>query len=93
MICSKTKKFIYTDAYTDAYMGTKTISIMDDVYEMLLRSKKNKESFSDVIRRSLNCKQNMMDGVGLWSDLSEKDFKDVEKNIEKLRNKKRDYLK
>jgi len=32
-------------------MGTKTISIMDDVYELLARNKLEDESFSDEIRR------------------------------------------
>jgi len=37
--------------HTQTNMGTKTISIMDDVYEMLFQSKAKEESFSDEIRR------------------------------------------
>jgi hypothetical protein len=36
-----------------AYMATKTISIEIDAYELLLREKRPKESFSRVIRRVL----------------------------------------
>ena len=32
-------------------MGTKTISIMDDVYKLLVRYKKPDESFSEELRR------------------------------------------
>jgi predicted CopG family antitoxin len=34
-------------------MGTKTISIRDDVYRLLKESKRENESFSDVIERLL----------------------------------------
>lgn len=55
--------------YTD-FMGTKTISIMNDVYEMLLRNKAKEESFSDEIRRVLTHKKSgdLKKYFGLISD-------------------------
>lgn len=38
-------------------MGTKTINLMDDAYEMLKRAKIGEESFSDVVRRTFTQKK------------------------------------
>lgn len=54
-------------------MGTKTISIMDDAYEMLLGSKLDDESFSDEVRRLIKTKSSIMDLAGTWKDISETD--------------------
>ena len=71
-------------AYTDTQMGTKTISIMDDVYDLLKKQKREHESFSDIIRRSIKKKGDIKEVIGLWSDLSDEDFHDVEKTITAL---------
>ncbi|MFH1316455.1 MAG: antitoxin VapB family protein [Candidatus Woesearchaeota archaeon] len=105
MVSTKTEKLIYTDAYTDTQtlqiekddgnqrnkMGTKTISIMDDVYELLKRNKRDSESFSDVIRRNLK-NNNIMKFFGLWSDMSEEQIKSIHKTVKEMRDCKRDYL-
>src|SRR3989344_5305550 len=52
-------------------MGTKTISIMDDVYKLLLRNKMRSESFSDVIRRNLKKKRDIMEFAGAWKNINE----------------------
>lgn len=66
-------------------MGTKTISIMDDVYELLVRNKRKEESFSDELRRVIPKKGNIMECAGLWADLSGKQVEEMEKSIKKLR--------
>jgi len=66
-------------------MGTKTITIMDDAYELLDRSKRKNESFSDVVRREFSKKGNILDLAGAWSDLSDKDALEMEKSIKKSR--------
>jgi predicted CopG family antitoxin len=38
-------------------MTTKTITIMEDAYDLLARAKLPDESFSDTIRRTLNAKK------------------------------------
>ncbi|MBI2661070.1 antitoxin VapB family protein [Candidatus Woesearchaeota archaeon] len=66
-------------------MGTKTISIMDDAYELLVRHKKPNESFSEEIRRLVPKKGNIMECAGLWADMSDKETWEMEKTINRLR--------
>ena len=66
-------------------MGTKTISIMDDVYELLVRHKKHKESFSEELRRIVPKKGNIMECAGLWAHMSDKEAEDMKKSIRQLR--------
>ncbi|MBS3142205.1 antitoxin VapB family protein [Candidatus Woesearchaeota archaeon] len=50
-------------------MGTKTINLMDDAYEMLNKAKLEGESFSDVVRRILGEKRmRLEDFAGAWKD-------------------------
>lgn len=82
---------IYTHTHIDIKnyikMGTKTISIMDDVYELLVRNKKSNESFSEEIRRIVPKKGNIMECAGLWAHMSDKEADDIKKNIEDFGNK------
>ena len=66
-------------------MGTKTISIMDDAYELLVRHKKPNESFSEEIRRLVPKKGNIMECAGLWAHMSDKEAGEMEKAINRLR--------
>jgi len=68
--------------HTQIRMGTKTISIMDDVYELLARQKKPDESFSEEIRRLVPKKGNIMDCAGLWAHMSDKESEEMKKYIE-----------
>ena len=62
-------------------MGTKTISIMDDVYELLVRSKKPNESFSEELRRLVPKKGNIMECAGLWAHMNDKESENMKKHI------------
>jgi len=62
-------------------MGTKTISIMDDVYGLLKAQKRDSESFSDEIRRLATEKGSILDFAGAWKDVSEEEAKKMKKNI------------
>ena len=73
-------------------MGTKTITIMDDAYELLARNKKKDESFSDVVRREFSKKGSILDLAGAWSDLSDKDALEMEKSIKKSREYTRKHV-
>jgi predicted CopG family antitoxin len=66
-------------------MGTKVISIMDDAYELLVKNKKAGESFSEVIRRVVPKKKNIMDCAGLWSYMSDEEFNRLKKDILNVR--------
>ena len=83
---------MYTYTYRDNNMGTKTISIMDDVYELLVRNKKKYESFSDIIRKEFSKKGKISECAGILSDLSEKQFEEMERAIKKSRDYTRKHM-
>ncbi|MDA3837271.1 MAG: antitoxin VapB family protein [Nanoarchaeota archaeon] len=68
-------------------MGTKTLSIMDDAYKLLLLNKMQGESFSDVIRRTFQKKGNLMELAGSMKSISKKDAEKIKKDILALREK------
>ena len=69
-------------------MGTKNISIMNDVYEILLKIKSTNESFSDVIRRELKRKRSVMEFAGAWKDaVTDKEAEEMKNTIKKLRKR------
>ncbi|MEK6850002.1 MAG: antitoxin VapB family protein [Nanoarchaeota archaeon] len=65
-------------------MATKTITIMDDAYMLLLRNKMKSESFSEVIRRHFTRKRNIMEFAGAWKDMSDKEAEELKRNIENI---------
>ncbi|MGM5485429.1 MAG: antitoxin VapB family protein [Nanobdellota archaeon] len=69
-------------------MATKTISLMEDAYEVLKRAKLPDESFSDVIRREI--KKSPEDFFGVWKDL---DTESMKKGIKESRKKSRKRMK
>ena len=74
-------------------MTTKNISIMEDVYNLLLRIKTANESFSDVIRRELKKKRDVMEFAGAWKNvISDKEAKEMKINIKKLRKRSTNEL-
>lgn len=60
---------------------------MDDVHKLLLMNKMKNESFSDVIRRTLKKKRDIMEFAGAWEDISDKDTKEIKDTINSLRKK------
>lgn len=62
-------------------MGTKVISIMDDAYDLLVKYKRPRESFSEVIRRLAPKRGNLMDFAGAWSHLSKEDITAMKNDI------------
>jgi predicted CopG family antitoxin len=68
-------------------MATKTISVMDDAYNLLVLNKMQNESFSDVIRRVFQKKSNIMDLAGSLKSIDRKDAEKMKKNIMILREK------
>ena len=71
-------------------MTTKTITIMEDAYDMLSGLKKENESFSEVIRKlTINrrgSKEAVLECAGLWNDLlSDEEAEDMKKIILKQR--------
>lgn len=66
-------------------MATKTITIMNDAYELLKRNKGKGESFSDVIRKKIGGRTNIMEFAGIWKDVPKEDIDEMKKIVEELR--------
>ena len=59
---------------------------MDDAYELLARQKHENESFSEVIRRIVDNKPDIMTFAGVWK-MSDKDAHEMKEVIASLRKK------
>ncbi|MHA2297650.1 MAG: antitoxin VapB family protein [Candidatus Hodarchaeales archaeon] len=73
-------------------MVSKTISITEEVYELLSSMKMPHESFGDVIKRLCEEKTakslvNWVSGKKLWSDMSKDEYEQVQSNINGVRKK------
>lgn len=68
-------------------MATKTISIMDDAYNLLLSRKNKDESFSEVIRKMAGKKGDIMKLAGAWKHIPDNEITDMKKRIYSLRRK------
>lgn len=66
-------------------MATKTISIMEDVYKLLLRNKMRNESFSNTIKRILTQSNNILEFAGAWQSIDNKELEKMKKKISNLR--------
>lgn len=73
--------------HTQVSMGTKTISILDEVYERLLALKRQDESFSDELRRLTETKGSILEFAGIWKDMSAKDKEEMKNTIHRIRKK------
>jgi predicted CopG family antitoxin len=67
-------------------MTSKTISVSEDAYELLMKMKLNGESFTETIRR-LAKRRRLADCAGLWSDVSDKEIGTYLENIDELRQR------
>ncbi len=68
-------------------MVTKTLTITKDAYERLKVLKKPDESFSKVIKRITEDKQDIMRFAGILSDLSDEDIEEMKQSIRELRKR------
>lgn len=72
---------------------TKTISLSDDAYNLLKRIKRKNESFSDVIKRIIGSKGNLMEIIDLYPELEgESELKTIVEEIEEEFNKKQEKI-
>lgn len=65
-------------------MTTKTISIMEDVYELLARRKRAHESFSELLRRTIR-KPDILESAGAWKHIPDEEIEEMKANIRKRR--------
>ena len=75
-------------------MGTKTITIMEDAYDLLKSKKTASESFSEVLRRELKTsKRSITEFAGKWNFLDKEDIKKIKTVIKKSRDYSYKYRK
>lgn len=75
---------MYLCMHTQIYMGTKTISIREDVYNLLKSLKKEDESFSDVIGKlAKKRKSDLSEYFGALKD--SKVLNEIEEDTRKIR--------
>jgi len=61
-------------------LASKTISVSEDVYNLLRRNKLRGESFSSAIRRLAKGRR-ISDCAGLWSDLPDAEVEEIKAGI------------
>lgn len=76
---------------TGDYMGYKTISLRDDVYENLAEMKAKNESFSDVISRLMH-KRSLLDFAGRWADIPKEKIDKLTRELEIIRDSTGDKI-
>jgi len=69
------------------FMAVKTITVTKDAYEKLASSKKEGESFSELINRSFTKKGDISKFIGAWSDMSDETAEKIKKHIETMRSR------
>jgi len=65
-------------------MTSKTISVTEDVYNLLKKMKLKGESFSETIRRLVKGRR-ISDLAGLWSDIPEAVLEEIKEGIRESR--------
>jgi len=64
------------------FMPTKTITIMEEAYNALLKEKGKDESFTDVILKLSDRKGKLADSAGKW-EMSEGEWKKINSELRK----------
>jgi predicted CopG family antitoxin len=72
-------------------MTSKTISVSEDAYELLMKMKLKNESFTETIRR-LAKRRKLTDCAGLWSDVPDAEMEQYLKSMAELRQKASESL-
>ena len=75
----------YPNSY---YMTVKTLTIKEDVYNVLKKLKKDDESYSDLLLRLANQinGQNLEKFLGAW-DINDEEMRDINQNIDTMKKK------
>lgn len=74
------EKDLHMNMHTQNEMA-KNVALADDVYDLLTREKGVEESFSDVIRRLTKRKKSLLEFAGVWADIPEAEFREMEAAI------------
>ncbi len=67
-------------------MASKTVALDADAYELLKRQKRSEESFSDTVKRLAKPRRPISDFAGMWSDLSDKERRELDRVYSGIRD-------
>ncbi len=67
-------------------MASKTVALDTEAYELLKRQKRSEESFSDTVKRLARPRRPIASFGGMWSDMSEKERKELDRTYSNLRD-------
>ncbi len=84
-MCVLEQKYLNIHVRVHVSMATKTLTIMDDVYERLKTLKRPEESFSEELRRILVPKAKLSDFIGAWKDVDDAEAKRMKSVIKEMR--------
>ena len=66
-------------------MGSKTIAVDEEAYEVLRSQKRPGETFSEVVKRLGPRKRPLTDFIGIWKDMPEADLRRIENYVRRGR--------
>ena len=66
-------------------MATKPVALDTEAYDLLKRRKKPGESFSEVVKRLAAPRRPLTDFIGIWKDMPEDEFRQIDAFIRKGR--------
>lgn len=67
-------------------MASKTVALDTEAYELLRRQKRPEESFSDAVKRLARPRRPITSFGGMWSDMSVKERKELDRTYADLRD-------
>lgn len=73
-------------------MATKTVALDREAYEALRRRKREGETFSDVVKRTVGRRRSILEFAGIWKDMPEKDLAKVRAFMEEGRQRDRERM-
>jgi predicted CopG family antitoxin len=76
---------VYTYTHIGKKMVSKTISITEEVYNLLSKMKLEGESFSDAITRLIRSGGRLSECAGLWKDMSIGELEEIKAGIGEAR--------
>jgi len=74
-------------------MATKPVALDTEAYDILKRQKKPGESFSEVIKRVMVPRRPLTDFIGIWKDMPEAEFREIDVFIRQGRELDRKRMK
>jgi predicted CopG family antitoxin len=73
-------------------MAARTVALDEEAYELLKRTKRPAESFSEAVKRLARPRRSISEFAGIWADLSASEKKSLRKTYAELEraNERRD---